>query len=92
MAFYQTDGFEIPDYMASQVVDYVEKGEVPGEFLQNIISNDLKGAVAHADDTNMRNIVAYVKFFYNRAPAQCWGSLANMKAWVQIGGKRDLGL
>lgn len=90
MAFYKTDGFEIPDYMAGQIVGYVERGEEPGDFIKAVIRNDLKGAVEHADSTNLVNIVAFVKYFYNRTPASCWGSQALLLGWIQSGGKQGL--
>ena len=61
---------------------YIENRMKPGSFLEAIICNDLKEAVARADDFNIRNIPAYVEFFYNRAPINCWGSTEKYLNWI----------
>lgn len=80
---YTDNGFYIPSRMMEGIKRYVDKGVVPGQFLQAIIKNDLNGAVAHADQENLQNIPAYVRFFYNNTPGPCSGSPAKMKAWVE---------
>jgi hypothetical protein len=71
---------------------YIRDGVVPGGFLTAIITNNLKDAVQYADDENVGNIPAYVDYFYNVAPARCWGSEANMQRWCIEGGLRGRGL
>ena len=78
--------FFIPEYMESGVNDYVSMGLGQGSFLKAIICNDLKAAVMAADHVNMRNIPAYVEYFYNHAPFECWGSNEKYDAWVAKGG------
>ena len=80
---YQFRDFFIPDYMMGAITRYVEKGIPPGGFLTAVISNDLAGAVSRADDTNIRNLPAYVGYFYNHLPSQCWGSPERMKRWTE---------
>jgi hypothetical protein len=83
---YETDGFYIPDYMMDGVIRYIEDGVEPGGFLSAVLVNDLTGAVAHADDVNMRNLPAYVRFFYNHCPSACWGNRDKVTAWIVNGG------
>jgi len=83
MSFYEFRGFEIPDYMESGLRYYLEYGLEPGDFLTSIICNDLTRAVQHADDTNIKNIPAYVGYFYNHTPSICWGSKEKMKKWME---------
>ena len=52
-------------------------------MLDAIISNDLRESTGRADDDNLRNIPAFVAFFWNEAPASCWGSTEKMKAWIE---------
>ena len=73
--------FYIPDHMMGGVERYIENGISPGHFLTAIITNDLREAVGRADDENVKNIPAYVGYFYNEAPLACWGSPESMKAW-----------
>jgi len=72
----------IPVYMREPLKAYVNDHRQPGNFLTEIICNNLKEAVMYADDVNIQNIPAYVNYFYNHAPHDCWGSKEKMKAWV----------
>lgn len=73
--------FYIPDRMMPGIRRYIEEGLVPGSFLSAVICNDLREAVGAADDENLVNLPAFVGYFYNEAPTQCWGSADKMKAW-----------
>lgn len=72
----------IPDYMVEGLVRYVVHHIAPGDFLCAVIANDLFEAYGRADSTNIYCIYNYVQFFYNHAPAPCWGSREALKAWV----------
>lgn len=72
----------IPGRMMKGIERYVEERILPGDFLQAIICNDLKETIGRADDENLRNIPAYVAFFYNETPATCWGSEIKMNNWL----------
>jgi hypothetical protein len=75
--------YEVPERMRESLELYVKKGVRPGSFFTAIIQNNLKEAVAMADDENMQNIPAYVNYFYNHAPIPCWGSEKKMEAWIK---------
>lgn len=83
---YTYDSFFIPSYMWEGIDLYIRRGVKPGSFLSAVIANDLREAVNCADQTNMRNLPAYVAFFYNEAPRHCWGSPEAMVAWMVCGG------
>jgi hypothetical protein len=68
--------------MFSSLRGYVEQHIPVGSFLEAVISNDLKQAVQQADDTNIRNIPAFVGYLYNNAPSECWGSKEKYKRWL----------
>jgi len=78
--------FWIPDYMEDGIENYINYGLEPGGFLTAIICNDLKSAVMRADGQNIGNIPAYVAYFYNHAPIDCWGSYDLMVKWCEKGG------
>lgn len=80
---YTFRGFTIPDYMMDGLKLYIENRIPPGHFLSAVISNDLAEAVSRADDTNIRNIPAYLGYLYNEAPSGCWGSKEKMNAWLR---------
>jgi hypothetical protein len=71
-----------PDMLAA-IKRYTERRIPPGDFLQAVICNDLTGAVGMADDDNLLNLPAFVHYFYNEAPSNCWGSKEKMKAWLE---------
>lgn len=76
----------IPEHMREGLANYVERGYRPGDFLRCVISNDLRGAVAHADDINRHLLYDYVIFFHAYAPSQCWGSPQAMENWIAAKG------
>jgi hypothetical protein len=80
---YQFNQFYIPERMMGGIKRYIEHGIKPGSFLRAVIQNDLREAVGAADDENMANLPAYVAYFYNEAPSDCWGSPENMEAWIE---------
>lgn len=81
---YTFNEFYIQDHMMEGIKRYVEDGIRPGDFLTAIICNDLTNSVWRADETNMRNIPAFVEYFYNRVPLSIWKSKENMEAWIEL--------
>ena len=74
------------DYSLAKNLDglkrYVEHRIPTGGFLRAVLENDLKEAVARADDENQHVIPIYVCWLYNEAPSTCWGSPEAVKAWL----------
>jgi hypothetical protein len=62
---------------------YIEKGIPPGPFLTAVICNDLMSAVSHADTDNIKLIPSYVKYLFNEAPGDCWGSPEIMQTYMR---------
>lgn len=62
---------------------YVLEGLDPGRFLKSLLSNDLIGTVAHADDQNEKQITTITRFVYNRCPIGCSGCKENVHRWIQ---------
>lgn len=82
---YRFQEFYIPDRMMPAIKRYIEEKIAPGDFLTAVIQNNLTEACAMADDENLRNLPAYVAYFYNESPTNCWGSKKKMKAWLESG-------
>jgi len=80
---YTFQEFYIRPHMLTDLKKYCEEGREVGDFLRNVISNNLSGAVGHADSGNMRNIPAYSAYLYNEAPAACHGSPTKYNYWVK---------
>lgn len=77
---------EIPDYMQDSLLRYVRTGQLTGDFLRAVVSNDLFNAVGRADRTNLPLIPLYVRWLYNRAPLGCYSSPALVAEWIRNGG------
>lgn len=72
----------IPAYMVGGLVLYIVHKKKPGDFLCAVLRNDLRAAFERADAMNFLIVGRYVKFLYNSAPANCWGSEENFKRWI----------
>lgn len=72
----------ISDAVRAAVVAYVTERRKPGHFLSAVFSNDLEKAVAHADDTSILALRDLVRWIYNYAPRNCWGSKEKFLAWL----------
>lgn len=79
---------KIPPRMHPGIINYLVHHQLPGDFLQAIIANNLRAAVERADDENIHLLPAYVSFFYNHAPLGSWGSAKAYKKWIEQGEKR----
>jgi len=72
----------VPGHMHAKIVAYIVEHREQGSFLMAVVANNLKGAVAFADDINKPMLPAFVEFFYNHAPSQCWGSPEKVHEWL----------
>lgn len=72
----------VPDYMWGGISGYMLDGIPVGGFLTALLSNDLMGAFARADDYNTRAMLDWSAFLYNFAPSESHGSRAKHDAWL----------
>ncbi len=80
----------LPEHMRAGTRRWIEEGIIPGDFLQAVITNDLKEAVFRADGINIHLIVEWVQFFVWKAPSGSQGSPVHMKEWARHGGLNGL--
>ena len=73
---------KIPAHMQEALRRYVLGHRKPGDFLYAVICNDLQKAVGHADEQQLPLLRTYVRWFYNIAQGNCWGSPERMKGWL----------
>jgi len=76
----------LPEGLKGGLQRYIEHGIEPGSFLQAVLRNDLMGSFAQADIHNRYLLFDIVRWLYNEAPSQCWGSSEKVKAWIEKGG------
>lgn len=82
-AVYTFMDWSIGQHMMDGIKRYLCEFIPPGSFLTAIICNNLKEAVGRADGENIRNIPAFVSFFYNEAPLNSWGSIDDMNEYTK---------
>jgi hypothetical protein len=83
---FEGDYAAIPERMREGIIRWAEEGIRPGSFLWSVIRNDLFGAFATADETNLALLPLYVRWFYWECPAGMCGSDAIAGAWAAKGG------
>jgi hypothetical protein len=90
MLFFDDEYEAIPSNTQSGLERYIEKRIMPGGFLTAVLSNDLMGAVAHADSGNIHALPLIARFVYNRLPSTCHGSIQKMNNWCEAGNRDEL--
>ena len=76
------DDYNIPDRTAQSLKEYIERGVPVGNFLHCVLSNDLLGAVRHADKFNKPAIQEIVRWIDAHAPDGCFGNEAKVIRWL----------
>ena len=79
------DVSRLPEHMRRAAELWAEQG-LPhplllGGFMRAVLTNDLIGAFAHADETNTRAMKDWTMWLYNDAPSPCHGSAERLDAW-----------
>ena len=82
--------YYIPEHMQASLELYIREGIPVGSFLEAVLCNNLRGAVAKADDENLRNLPAYVNYLYNDAPVGCHGNADNYNKWLNHEGLKGI--
>lgn len=75
----------LPEHIRGGIKRYIEEKIPPGGFLTAVLSNDLVRSFASADHVNRHMMFDIVKWLYNEAPKNCWGSPERVKAWLNGG-------
>jgi hypothetical protein len=72
----------IPERTIRSLDSYVRARTPTGDFLESVLSNDLKGAIAYADAENLEALPAIVSYVVNHMPARCQGSPERYRRWL----------
>ena len=76
----------IPAACRRAIIEWVINAELPGHFLQAILSNDLVEAAGRADHENVQILHVYASLLYNCLPKPSWGSHEAMMKWIDDDG------
>ena len=75
--------YNMPDMTLHCLKEYVENRVPPGGFLYAVLTNNLIESFGRADEGNSASLQQIVRYLYNEMPADCWGSPAKVKAWLE---------
>jgi hypothetical protein len=76
--------------VAASLHRYVQKGIPTGGFLEAVLSNDLFGALARADETNRTRLFEIVSFIHCFLPSRSHGSPERVSDWIKHRGLEGL--
>jgi len=74
----------LPAHMQGAFARWLFFGEMGGDFMRAVLTNDLVGAYQRADSTNIFAMRDFVQWLYD-APAACWRE-PNIETWKKAGG------
>lgn len=74
-------GAKVPEHLQHGIIAYIVDGITPGAFVTAIVCNDLRRTFQSAAENSVKHIEAIVAFFYQKAPAGCWGDVESMVRW-----------
>jgi hypothetical protein len=72
----------IPRAIKQQIDDYIDYGVLPSDFLSAMLCNNIRLAVAHADDFNKSALFDIVIYLENFMPNMAWGSAERVEKWL----------
>lgn len=73
---------DLPDpALAPELRAFVTEGRLPGTFLLALVCNDLRGAVAAADELNRARLSDWVTYCEEHLPIASWGSPVIVGRW-----------
>lgn len=76
----------VPAHIRDGIARYINHGDPVGGFLTAFLNNDLRMALAAADDTNRVAMFEIARWFHNHAPHDCWGGAEKRQTWQARGG------
>lgn len=76
----------VPDRTIEGLRKYVEEGIPPGHFMEAVLENNLRKALANADSHNLAAIKEIGLLVWNKCPMACWGTRRDVEHWVEEGG------
>lgn len=74
---------EVPDNLHYGIMRYICHELQPGSYLTAVLENDLLQAINRGDDDTLKGLVATVRWLFNKAPGDCWGTPRKVYDWLQ---------
>ena len=77
------DDANVPAHLRAGLARYLVGHLHTGSFLHAVLTNNLRGAVFAADDDSLVGLLPIMRFLYNDAPADSWGSPDAVNRWLE---------
>ncbi len=77
---------EVERRVQAALKPFIDRGEHPGDFWYSVLSNNLIGTYAHADEQNFKDLTQIIVYVTNSIPLGAWGSEDAVKNWMSRGG------
>lgn len=74
----------VPVNLRHGIQKYIEHGIPPGNFLEAVLCNDLKGACFSGDPFTVKYLPTLVRWLWNYAPLNCHGADHKVRTWIEI--------
>ena len=74
--------YGVPTHLREGLALYLVERLQPGHFLTEVLRNNLVGAVSRGHDESLAGLPHLVRFLYNQAPAEAWGSSECVVEWL----------
>jgi hypothetical protein len=75
--------YPMSEYITGALERYLNHGIMPGSFMTAVLENNLKEAVARADNFNRVNLPNIVGYLWNHIPSAAWGSKEQVASWLE---------
>ena len=75
--------YQLPSSRLESIENYLRYGKPMGGFLTAVFSNDLRGAIASASESDKPLVEQYIKYLYWELPSQCHGSKKKVRSWIE---------
>ena len=72
----------LPDRFRCSIQRWLEHAISPGSFLMAVLENDLRGAMANADNMSIKQLPGIVCWLHGYAPMGSWGSRETVSRWL----------
>lgn len=79
----------VPEYMRASAQAYIDTGRPVGDFMMAVLTNNLKAAIAHADEENAAAMRHWVHWLYWDVPSNAHGDRETVMAWINKGGLNE---
>ena len=74
--------YAIPSHLIRALLLYARERQPVGHFLQNVIANDLMGAMGRAAPVSRASLYQLTMFIFNELPSPCWGTQSRYNMWL----------